>query len=224
MITLLVAAFHWTAAVQIDSNLVNKNVERTIDLTSQLVKVQHKITVESNGKSDLSGVSYTFVVPADQRESLAYISVRDALKKELKATEEKVAEGVAFTVSLGSGSANPVLNVEAIFTKSLQPYPTHITQAERQFVRYFGSAYFYSPYKTLKQKTTVQLTSKAVESYTPVKPSVQADSVITYGPYENIARELNIDSLPTDSHTQILTSRFIPFCISIHNREHCRAL
>lgn len=193
MIASIFVAIHYCTALQIDSNLVNKNVERTIDLTSQLVKVQHKITVENKGKSDLSGVSYTFVVPLEQRENLAYISVKDAQKKELKANEEKIADGVvAFTVTIASGN---VLNVETVFAKSLQPYPTQITQSERQYVRYFGNAYFYSPYTTLKQKTTVQLTTKSVETFTSVKPSSQADSVITYGPYENITRELKISIL-----------------------------
>lgn len=184
--TILVAAVE---SIQIDSNVVNKNVERAIDLTSQLVKVQHKITVEHKTKKDLSGATYTLVVPNELRDHLAFISIKDALKKELKVTEDKVNEGVAFTVTLGSSSPNPVLNVETIFTKSLQPFPTHITQSERQLVRYFGNAYFYSPYATLTQKTTVQLTSKQVESYTTVKPSSQSDAVITYGPYENIARK-----------------------------------
>lgn len=177
------------AGVQIDSNIQNKNVERTIDLTTQLVEIFHKITLENKAAKEWSGVSYTFAVPKEIRENLAYISIKDALKKELKATEEKTSTGSLFTVSVTSSSPTPVLHVETVFTKSLQPYPTHITQNERQLVRYFGNAYFYSPYKTVTQKTTVQLASKSVESYTTVKPSTQADGVITYGPYENVERK-----------------------------------
>lgn len=175
------------AAINIDEDIQNKNVERTIDLTTQLVKTLHKITLEHKSKKDLVSGSYAFVVPLEQRDQLAFISIKDAVKKELKLAEEKVEQGIAFTVTLPSASANPVLYVETVFTKSLQPYPTQITQAERQLVRYFGSAYFYSPYKTVTQKTTIQLASKNVESYTPVKPSSQSDTVITYGPHENVA-------------------------------------
>lgn len=178
---------HSSSAIKIDNNIQNKNVERTIDLTTQLVEIQYKITLENKAKSDLNGATYTFVVPAEQRKRLAYISIKDALKKELKSTEEKIAEGAAYTVTLTSTSPTPVLHVETIFTKSLEPYPTEIQQNERQLVRYFGNAYFYSPYKTLTQKTTVQLASKSVESYTTVKPSSQSESTITYGPYENVA-------------------------------------
>lgn len=173
------------AGVQIDSNVQNKNVERTIDLTTQLVKIQHKITLEHKVKKEFSSVSYAFAVAKDIRNNLAYISIRDALKKELKASEEKTADGSLFTVSVTSSSPTPVLHVETIYSKSLQPYPTQITQNERQLVRYFGNAYFYSPYKTVTQKTTVQLAPKSVESYTTVKPSTQADGTITYGAYEN---------------------------------------
>lgn len=176
-----------SGALQIDQKIQNKNVERNIDLTTQLVKIQYKITLENEGKGEFSGVSYIFVLPTEERERLSYISIRDALKKELKPTEEKITEGSAFIVTLTSSSPTPVLNIETVFTKSLEPYPTQITQSERQFVRYFGNAYFYTPYKTITQKTTVQLATKSVESYTAVKPSTQSDSTITYGSYENIA-------------------------------------
>lgn len=175
------------AAVQIDSNIQNKNVERSIDLTTQLVKIQHKITLEHKEKKEFSGIPYTFVVPAKEREHLSYISIRDALKKELKPIEEKISKGSAFTVILTSSSPTPVIHIETVFTKSLQPYPTHITQNDRQFVRYFGNAYFYSPYKTITQKTSIQLASKSIESYTIVKPSSQSENTIIYGPYDNVA-------------------------------------
>lgn len=187
------------AGVQIDSNIQNKNVERTIDLTTQLVKILHKITLENKVKKEFANVAYTFAVAKDVRENLSYISIRDALKKELKATEEKTADGSLFTVSVTSSSPTPVLHIETVYSKSLEPYPTQITQNERQLVRYFGNAYFYSPYKTVTQKTTVQLASKSVESYTTVKPSTHADGVITYGAYENVERKTEIDFYDYDS-------------------------
>lgn len=188
-ISINLLVIQYVAGVQIDGNIQNKNVERTIDLTTQLVKVSYRITLESKAKKEFSGAAYSFVVPKDEREHLSYISIRDALKKELKATEEKTADGSLFTVLVTSSSPTPVLHIETVFSKSLQPYPTEITQNERQLVRYFGNAYIYSPYKTVLQKTSVQLASKSVESYTTVKPSTQTDGVITYGPYDNVERK-----------------------------------
>lgn len=189
VIGIVALAAHNLAAVRIfrvDENIQNKNVERTIDLSTQLVKIQYKITLENKATKEFSGTSYTFAVPSEERERLSYISIRDALKKEYKATEEKSSEGSMFTITVTSSSPTPVLNIELVFSKSLQPHPTHITQNDRQLVRFFGNAYFYSPYKTISQKTTVQLSSKSVESFTTVKPSTQSDSTITYGPYENV--------------------------------------
>lgn len=173
------------AATAIDTSVQNKNVERIIDLTTQLVRIQHKITVENIAKKDVG--TYTFVVPSEIIDNLAYISVKDAAKKELKTVEEKTNEGLQYVITLANPSANPVLHVETIYTKSLTPHPTHIGQSERQLVRYFGSAHFYSPYKTATQKTTVQLSSKNVENFTAVKPSAQSESTLTYGPYESVA-------------------------------------
>lgn len=189
------------AAVQIDENIQNKNVDCTIDLTTQLVKIQYKITLENSAKKDFAGTAYTFVVPAEVRENLAYISIRDALKKDLKPSEEKFSDGIAFTVTLASSSPTPVLNIETVFTNSLHPYPTHITQSERQLIRYFGNAYFYSPYKTVTQKTTIQLASKSVESYTTFKPSTQSENTVVYGPYENVAGSLESIFIPPPKET-----------------------
>lgn len=175
--------------VQIDGTIQNRNIERTIDLTTQLVKISYKITLENQAKNEFSGVSYSFFIPKEDREHLSYISIRDALKKELKATEEKAADGSFYTVSVTSSSPTPVLHIETVFSQALEPYPTQITQNERQLVRYFGNAYVNSPYKTLSQKTTIPLASKSVESYTAVKPSTQTDGVVTYGPYENVERK-----------------------------------
>lgn len=175
------------AATTISAAIQNKNVERTIDLTTQLVRIQHRISIENTDKKDIN--TYVFVVPNENAEQLSYISVKDSSKKELKTVDEKTPEGVRYTVTLQTPSPNPVLYVETVYTKSLIPHPAEIVQSDRQLVRYFGNAHFYSPYKTLSQKTTVQLASKHVESYTTVKPSSQSESTISYGPYENVARK-----------------------------------
>lgn len=170
----------------IDVEIQNKNVDRTIDLASQLVKISYKITLEHRSKKNIQ--HYTFMLPAAERKALAYLSVKDSAKKELKYTEETNAEGVTqFTVNVPAGaSPNPVVYIETVSSKSLQPHPVEILQSDRQLVQYFGNAYFYSPYKTLTQKTAVHLSSKNVESFTNVKPSSQSDTTITYGSYDNI--------------------------------------
>lgn len=181
---MLIAGNH--AAVQIDQHIRNKNVERNIDLTTQLVKIQYKIMLEHVQNKDFNGDAYTIVIPLVERKNLSYILVSDALKKDLKPVEEEIAEGAAFTVKVASTTSTPVLTVEAVFTKSMHPSPTHIGQSERQLVEYHGNAYFYSPYKTVSQKTVLQLATKSVESFTPNKAAAHTDNRITYGPFENV--------------------------------------
>ena len=161
-------------------------MERTIDITSQLVKISYKITLDHKSKKPIT--NYIFAIPKDECNKLSFISVRDSNKKELKLTLSKNSADCSYSMAL-SGGNTPILYIETIYAKSLTPYPTEIPQSERQLVRYFGDAYFYSPYKTLSQKTIVHLASKSVESFTQHKPSSHSDTQITYGPYENIARK-----------------------------------
>ncbi|XP_053672599.1 dolichyl-diphosphooligosaccharide--protein glycosyltransferase subunit 1 [Anopheles nili] len=169
----------------IDMEIENRAVDRTIDLTSQLVKISYKITLEHKSKQPIS--SYLFLVPEADRDRLAFISAKDASKKELKLTETTTPKGVTFSMTLPAGASSPVVYIETVFTKSLKPFPSAIAQTDRQLVQYFGNVYFYSPYPTVTQKTTVHLSSRNVESFTQFKPSAQADSTISYGPYDNVA-------------------------------------
>lgn len=179
------AAVILCAQSAIDVEIENKNVDRTIDLTSQLVKISYKITLEHKTKKPIT--SYLFMVPTEERERLAFISAKDSSKKDLKLTETTSPKGVTFSMTLPAGSTSPVVYIETVFSKSLAPYPTAISQTERQLVQYFGNVYFYSPFKTVTQKTTVHLSSRNVESYTQFKPAVHSDTTITYGPYDNVA-------------------------------------
>lgn len=183
-IFMLIAGNH--AAVQIDQYIRNRNVERNIDVTTQLVKIQYKITLEHSQKREFAGDAYTIVIPLAERKNLSYILISDALKKDLKPVEEETPQGAAFTVKVASATSTPVLTIEAIFTKSLRASPTHIGQSERQLVEYHGDAYFYSPYKTISQKTVIQLASKSVESFTPNKAVTHNDNKVTYGPFEAV--------------------------------------
>lgn len=186
-VTIVVSCLILTAQSAIDAGIQNRNVDRTIDLTSQNVKIVYKITLGHKNKQTIS--SYDFVIPKEQRENLAHIAIRDSAKKELKYQEVAGQKGATFSVALPSSAsgATQVLYIETTFTNSVHAFPTEIVQNEKQLVRYFGNAHFYSPYVTLTQKTTIHLSSKNVESFTPVKPSSQSEAVLTYGPYDNIA-------------------------------------
>jgi oligosaccharyltransferase complex subunit alpha (ribophorin I) len=78
------------------------------------------------------------------------------------------------------------IDVEVVYGHSVKPYPTHISQSEKQLVKFIGNIFFYSPYKTLTLTTTVNCPSTSIEYYTKEKPVTSADRAITYGPHENV--------------------------------------
>ncbi|XP_069693452.1 dolichyl-diphosphooligosaccharide--protein glycosyltransferase subunit 1 [Periplaneta americana] len=176
----------------INSDLIVKNVDRSIDLSSQLAKILHKITLQNNGKGAVKSV--LFSVEPTVKNSLSYIGAQtgESSKSPLKLYESKVqghADKLFWRIELKDAikpGETAAVDVETIYTHQLTPHPASITQKEKQLVLYHGNHYFYSPYSITKQTTVVNLGTRSVESYTKLKPASQSDNTITYGPYENI--------------------------------------
>lgn len=181
--------------ININKNLINSNVERVIDLTSQLVKITSTITLENTGKESVQNL-LVYLEP-DLSGTLSFMSARDSLKNDLPIsklkTEKEKIYNVKLNQPLNTGRTATVV-IEYIIPKALSPYPSSITQKEKQFVRFFGNHYFYSPYETKKQTTTVNLNTRNIETHSKLKPVSQSDSTITYGPYTNIP-SFSIDKL-----------------------------
>lgn len=87
--------------------------------------------------------------------------------------------------ALISGSGIDIV-IDMVFVRAMRAFPQNIGQAEKQYVVFEGNHYFFSPYKTKKQTTTVKLGSSTVESYSKLKPSSHSETTITYGPYEDV--------------------------------------
>ncbi|CAG9581075.1 unnamed protein product [Danaus chrysippus] len=174
----------------ISSDVRIKNVDRSIDISSQLVKISSKITFENAGKVPVK--QFLLAVEGAAKNNLAFIGARDSNNKDLRLVETTVKghDNVKFyRVELKepvNAAASVVITSDAVFSKALLPHPTAITQQEDQLVKYNSNLYFYTPYKVLTQKTTVVLNTKSVESFTKVKPFSQQDGNINYGPYSNI--------------------------------------
>ncbi|XP_015514091.1 dolichyl-diphosphooligosaccharide--protein glycosyltransferase subunit 1 [Neodiprion pinetum] len=177
----------------INNDLVIKNVERSIDLQSQLTKIVNKLTVENTGKNPVK--SLLFAIEQKHKDGLSYIAAqtRDTSRSALKISETKVQnhpDKLFYKIELKdalSPGRSLAIEVETVSSNELVPHPKEITQKEKQLVRYFGNVYFYSPYTVAKQTSVITLPSRNVENYTKFKPVVQSDSTITYGPYEKVA-------------------------------------
>lgn len=184
-----------------DSNadLVNTKVERSIDLTSHLVYLTDKITVENTGSS--AQKSYSYVVEPSKAQHVSIVTAQISGPKTKKAEDlearklnvvqmtQQSPKGqlykIEFKKDLAAGQSVS-FEVEVVLFDELRPFPTEITQAEKQLVVYEGNQYYYSLYQTKKQTTVFNLASDKTESFSQLKPVSKSDSVISYGPYENV--------------------------------------
>eukprot|EP01111_Echinosteliopsis_oligospora_P007813 TRINITY_DN2312_c0_g1_i1.p1 TRINITY_DN2312_c0_g1~~TRINITY_DN2312_c0_g1_i1.p1 ORF type:complete len:575 (-),score=154.45 TRINITY_DN2312_c0_g1_i1:153-1877(-) len=172
-------------------DLVNTKVKRTIDLATQLARHEISLTAE-NSAGSAPAQHYTLILQNKYLSShLCFLSVKDEQGNSLSYDEsEDVANNstqykIKLATPLEAGKTTN-LKISAVYSHVLIPYPTHISQAERQLVRYFDNIYFFSPYTTNSQKTTVKLASTSVEKFTPQKPSKHSGDTITYGNYEDV--------------------------------------
>uniref|UniRef100_A0A8C6QGU3 Dolichyl-diphosphooligosaccharide--protein glycosyltransferase subunit 1 n=1 Tax=Nannospalax galili TaxID=1026970 RepID=A0A8C6QGU3_NANGA len=93
----------------------------------------------------------------------------------------------------------PKINLETVYTHVLQPYPTQITQSEKQFVVFEGNHYFYSPYPTKSQTMQVKLSHIKLENPT------HSEDVLDYGPFKDVTA-YSQDSFKNNSPFLTITS------------------
>lgn len=187
---LFVVALSWEVSAD---GLVNEDVKRTVDLSTHLAKITAEIVLSNHGQSSVQ--SFILGVDADLAPHMAYIgaSVKGEEEDgtlELQQTSIQGQRGEFYKVLLPSSlaaGAQLKVNAEMTFSHVLKPFPTQITQAERQLVVFQGNHYLYSPYPTRSQTTRVRLASKTVESYTKLGNPSKNDEIIEYGPFRDIA-------------------------------------
>ncbi|KAI1301635.1 Dolichyl-diphosphooligosaccharide--protein glycosyltransferase subunit 1 [Halotydeus destructor] len=194
-IALVLFALSSLASCQQATDVVNKKVDRVIDVSTQLVTVTCRIVVENNGKSPLNHYVVTF--DENHKSHLANIDATiasDKKKTPLAVTKQVENDVESWKVDLGdhpiaAGASSSEITIEAVFTNLLAPFPEFIAQNERQLVLYTGNHYFASPYVTKTQNTKVKLPLgiSAIERYSKLKPVSQSGDNINYGPYDNIA-------------------------------------
>nr|XP_057924861.1 dolichyl-diphosphooligosaccharide--protein glycosyltransferase subunit 1 [Doryrhamphus excisus] len=174
--------------------LVNDEVKRTVDLSTHLAKITAEITLANHGRYAVQ--SFILAVEPDLAPHLAYVgaSANDDEEEDgsLKIQETKIngISGDLFKVTLPSSLSvgdQMKVKVEMTFSHVLKPFPSQITQAERQLVVFQGNHYFYTPYPTRTQTTRVRLASKTVESYTKLGNPSKTDEIIEYGPFNDVA-------------------------------------
>eukprot|EP01041_Mallomonas_annulata_P011993 gene11993-25125_t len=173
----LVLAFAYTAS----SAPINTDVQRTIDLTSPVVKITIDVKVSNIEKE------YKIAFPDIQAKQLAYLSV--SKKGQVIPTTAPVTANNVTYYSVAIAESTATLKIVAVFIDLLVPYPVEIGQHDNQLVLFQNSHYFYSPYRTQSQKTTVKLSSPQVESFTKLEPQNVRGATIVFGTYKDIQAE-----------------------------------
>lgn len=169
-------------------------MDRKIDISTQLVKISNKITLENSGTAGSGGPvkSFLLALTQEEKDNVAFINAQSG-GTNLKLSETRVQEyrEIAFYKVELKDALQPGktvnIEVELSLTHFLEPYPAMIQQGEKQLVRYNGNHYILTPYATTSQTTTVTLSSPNIESYSRLKPTTHTDTSITYGPYEGVA-------------------------------------
>jgi oligosaccharyltransferase complex subunit alpha (ribophorin I) len=186
-----------------NGELIVTKVDRSIDLTSHLVKITTKVAVENTGTKAVDHVHFS--LDSSHANEMAYIGASNSasadsetslvVTREAKALKDGSLHKIKLAKSLAA-SSTVELTVETVFTNLLEPYPSQITQSEKQLVRYRGSHYVYSPYKVKTQSTTVKLASSNVIQYSKqLQPVTQTESVVKYGPYDDVDAYTKDDKL-----------------------------
>lgn len=182
------------------SDLILTKVDRRINLTSQIVRITTQLKVENAGSDQVSDVLLTF--PDNQAKYLAYLTVTVGEGRGKAKTSSGVGlpveivqpkdvpssltvYSVSLPKSLGKGDSL-TLDVLAVFTHLLQPFPEKITQADIQLLLLQESAQYLSPYAVKVQSLNVKLPDARIESYTKLENTKLQGSELKYGPYENL--------------------------------------
>jgi oligosaccharyltransferase complex subunit alpha (ribophorin I) len=159
----------------ISATLVNDKVERTIDLTTHIVKETVIVTVTNKGSSDASSYELSFA------EGLkpSYVSAK-------RGEIDLEVEGNKVAVKISAGSSVE-LEIHTSYPHAEIPLPEEIAQDDVQYVKFNGNVYLSTPYLTKTQTTVVKAAGPA-QSYSKVKPfKLNGEKGVTYGPYEDIA-------------------------------------
>ncbi|CAH9087074.1 unnamed protein product [Cuscuta europaea] len=188
----------WVLSSSALSDLIISKADRKIDLTSQIVRSTTILKIDNSGNGPAAEVLLPF--PDHQAKNLAFLKVTTSEGK----GKTKTPSG-----SLPVKAVNPdgmptsltwyavtlpkelvkgeslTLEIEAVFTHLLQPFPEKITQADLQLFMFQDTAHYLSPYSVDIQSLTVKLPEPVVESYTKLENTKFSGSELKYGPYQN---------------------------------------
>lgn len=181
-----------TYSIEVNPKIFLNNVECLVDLSSQLVKGECRISLENNDDKSVNSILYSF--EPSVKSHVSFVSAHQIVESNrlslnvkpvtLPGHEDKQFYEIEFNASrpLRSKGRAPII-VEYVLTNALYPHPEEITQKDRQLMMFYGNAYFYSPYKSLKSSIKYQTGTRRIEDYTNLSPVSLNSGDIIYGPH-----------------------------------------
>jgi oligosaccharyltransferase complex subunit alpha (ribophorin I) len=145
--------------MRVNKDLVVKSCDQTIDLSSQLVKINNKLNLANNGQGAIK--TFLFSVDPAFKKNVANIraTTGSSDKTYLWLSEAKVQghlEKPLWKVEVKDAivaGGSVTVNVELVQGLAQEMYPAAITQKDKQLVRFTGNHYVYLPYSVMSQST-----------------------------------------------------------------------
>jgi len=184
-----------TFSIEVNPKIFINNAECLVDLSTQLVKGECRLSLENNDDKPVNSVLYAF--EPSIKSHVSFISAHQVFESNrlslnvkpviLSGHEDKQFYQIDFNASrpLRSKGRAPLV-VEYVLINALYPHPEEITQKDRQLMMFYGNAYLYSPYKSLKSSVKFQTGTRRIEDYTNVSPVSLSSGDIIYGPFGSL--------------------------------------
>ncbi|KAJ3163060.1 proteasome regulatory particle base subunit [Geranomyces michiganensis] len=180
-------------------DFINSNLHRILDLTNPSILREHS-TVVIKATNDAESKDYFLAWPAAVAEnSLATIEVEVRKKKNEQGQKAAVLKD-RFDVSRSSQlykvklpnvlkkDETVYLILKAAYTHAIHPFPKQVEMKSMQHLEHQSNVYFWSPYRSEYQKTTVRMPNPEIIRYNAKPaPVTKNGNIVTYGPYSNIS-------------------------------------
>ncbi|KAI8097180.1 Ribophorin I [Halteromyces radiatus] len=179
--------------IPIPNHFQNVKVLRVLDARNHIV--QEEIGIRAKNIAETPVSEYYYTIPASIEQHVASITAFLRKQQKISLTIEKAGfdsekEIQLYKVILDQPlqpQEDIRLGIHISYTHVLKPLPAKIPQVARQLLLYRGNVYLYSPYASKEMKTTLQVPTALIVSFTGGDGLVQQKgNKLVYGPLNDL--------------------------------------
>ncbi|KAG0019695.1 proteasome regulatory particle base subunit [Podila clonocystis] len=177
----------------VPQNIKITNLLRTLDLSRPLIREITSAAIQNIAEEDVN--DYYFPVDQTYMSNLAHITAENRKTKETLelVKDEQYLDGqfqyyrIKLSSPLTPGQKMQI-TIKSSLSNIIRPFPTHVGQAEKQKVVYFGNPFALTAYPATKQKTTVITPSNVLDVlHSPEEVDVVIkNNQVILGPYNDV--------------------------------------